>query len=503
MSGIAPLNRRTRKLPSRDDKIAACASSRSTSKNLNLFSALHDVYEMSSFASKRKARVIKVSDDDGSEGSSEASADAAGAGERLAHHSKHAKLTLSADTIKPSFGAKSGRKPFRQSGLRKAFTLDDGDGTSGDSGQLDEADDGPIVVRPNAAKQKKKAKPKLRLGDDSEDADTEELAGAKKVPFGQRVLENTAVKRGIALRTLQTWANDDNDDDDDTHRPKYSKEYLEELQSSTPSTPRDMTELQVQHGDEMELDESELEGAMIVDSPQNQPTTQILSEAEIREKKERRSRLAKEQEFLSVEDSGDEFSKKKDEGRLRRDDEDLGEGFDDYVEDGGLSLGKRAQKERNKREKQQMAELINAAEGQGDDSSSDSDAERRMAYEAAQSRAGLDGLKKPKISKDSAPVPQKIMPVPTMAQALARLEASLKAKQAEMRVQTSRLTKSREDREDIDKRQAELQTLLDETGKKYQESMGHTNAELEMPAERGLDSFGTPQRDDGEDMDTS
>lgn len=405
--------------------------------------------------------------------------------------------------------------------MRKAFNPADEDteGGTGNTANGDEEDDGPVVVRPNrpgSTKQKKKVpKSRLSFGGDPENDESEELATPKKVPLGKKALENSAVKRGIAVRTLPTRSAQDEEED----RPRYSKEYLDELQSSTPSTPRDISSLQINDVDEMELDPSELEGALVVEySGPSSPKqgTQILSEAEIRERKERRARLAQEEGFLSVEDDETEAfgRKKKDDGRLLAEDEDLGEGFDDYVEDGGLSLGKRAERERKKKDRKQMAELITAAEGHSSDDSSDSDAERRMAYEASQSKAGLDGLKKPKKdpSGELLQIPPKITPLPSLSECLARLQATLKGMESDLQAKNAHLDHLRKEREDIIKREVEVQALLDETGKKYQEAMAQGKVDtntasavgpnIELAGERGLDSLGTtPRRPDQSEMD--
>jgi hypothetical protein len=327
--------------------------------------------------------------------------------------------------------------------------------------------------------------------------------------LGKRAAENSAARRGLATRGLPVRTAQDEDD-----RPRYSKEYLDELQSSTPNTPAAAT-TPGEYPEEMDLDPSELEGALIVETEAVAPSTAgttILTEAEIRERKERRIRLAKEQNFLSLEDEddaedGSSMQKKKDDTRLRPDDEELGEGFDDFVEDGGLSLGRRAEKERKKRDRLQMAELINAAEGHASDSSSDSDAERRIAYEAAQSRAGLDGLKKPRKNPaaDRPQIPSKIAPLPNLAECLAHLQNSLRSMEVDITAKRLRAQKLRTERAEILKREAEVQALLDETGKKYQEAMGRREGEngaipdpasaSELVGQRGLESLGaTPAR---------
>ncbi|KAG5916561.1 hypothetical protein E4U61_003526 [Claviceps capensis] len=469
---------------------------------------------MASFAAKRKARVIKVNDEDVSTDRSITSVD-----------SPETKKELGT----PTFGGKSSRKPFRQSGLRKTFSATDELGADATSSQIDgdEEDDGPMVVRPllnraGATKQKRKAvKSRLSFGGNTEHGVEDEVATPQKPGLGKRALENSAVKRGIALRTFPLRSADEGEDD----RPRYSKEYLEELQSSTPSTPREVSTLRAENGDDMEIDASELEGAVVVEYSEavssSKSGTRIFSEAEIREKKERRARLAQEQDVLSLEDDDTiTFSRKKeDDGRLLAEDEDLGEGFDNYVEDGGLSLGKRAERERRKRDRQQMTELITAAEGHSSDDSSDSDAERRIAYEAAQSRAGLDGLKKPRqdASQDLLQIPPKITPLPSLSECMARLQTTLKAMESDLQAKTSHLEHLRKERQEIDKRKAEVQSLLDETGKKYQEVMSRGNAALGsavteggqlnagLVGERGLDNLGsTPRRSSqGEEMDVT
>ncbi|EHK25118.1 uncharacterized protein TRIVIDRAFT_177099 [Trichoderma virens Gv29-8] len=455
---------------------------------------------MSSFGAKRKARVIKVDyDDDESSGDAPPVAEGGSAKN---------------DVVKPAFGSKVGRKPFRQSGLRNTFNPRDED-ASGDRDETsqgnDEDDDGPVVVRPNAnraglSKSKKKIpKAKISFGDDAGEQDDEpssDVNSPRKSAMGQKVLEKNTIKRGMAARGLPLPVRSYQDDDD---RPRYSKEYLDELQSSTPNTPSDLSSLKATLDDEMDLDPSELEGALIVESPipssTSQPqTTQILTEAEIRERKERRARLAKEKDYISMEDEDDSLSarKKKDDSRLVAEDEDLGEGFDDYVEDGGLSLGKRAEKERRKQDRQKMAELINAAEGHTSDSSSDSDAERRIAYETAQTRAGLDGLKKPRKdpTEQLLQVPPKITPLPSLAECLVQLQATLKSMENNINTKAATVGQLTRERDDIIKREAEVQAFLNETGKQYEEALGRKPnsgggiAGTELAGERGLESLG-------------
>ncbi|RDA86890.1 hypothetical protein CP532_1438 [Ophiocordyceps camponoti-leonardi (nom. inval.)] len=409
-----------------------------------------------------------------------------------------------ADPPRPLFGSKAGRKPFRQSKLRNSYSHEDETTGIEESSAADD-DDGPVVIRPNVSrlssgrlKKNKPAASKLSFAttpDESEGG----TAGEADAPL-KGISSAKSTKRGVALRGLPMRLPQESDD-----RPKYSKEILQELQSSTPSTPRDISSLNAEDAAEMELDASELEGALIVDSPAPKPRdpgTRILSEVEIREKKERRVRLAKETDFLSVEDEDEDEAggQKTKSSRLQAEEEDLGEGFDDFVEDGGLSLGRRAEKERKKRERQQMAELISAAEGHSSDSSSDSDAERRIAYESAQTRAGLDGLNKPsKMPKEeSSQVPPKITPLPSLAECLARLQDRIKDMERDIKIKDAGVRQLRKEKEEVAAREVELQALLNEAGKKYQEAMGGRGGSsreqgvvAELASERGLESLGT------------
>jgi hypothetical protein len=393
-----------------------------------------------------------------------------------------------------------------------------------------EEETGPVVIKPALSRsgsttQKKRAsRLSFGLGDDGQGGADEENAAVttpKKLPLGQRVLENSAFKKLSQRLPVRTM------DDDD--RPRYSKEYLEELQSSTPNTPSNNS-FRAENGEDMELDPSELADAVIVNSNElgefgavalNE--TKVLSETEIRERKERRARLAHADDFISLDDGegdgSDIFRKKKKDSRLIREDEDLGEGFDEFVEDGGLSLGKKAERADKRRRRQQMADMILQAEGNPENESDESDAERRAAYEAAQTRAGMDGLKRPEVSQEAEElqVPPKITPLPNLTECLQRLQESLGALQVDLASKRRQVEGLKAEEEDILKREAEVQQLLNETGAKFQAAMSGSSSSgvgggsgiasatqsparalqgvNEFAAERGLESFGTPTHD--------
>ncbi|OTB01262.1 hypothetical protein M426DRAFT_323651 [Hypoxylon sp. CI-4A] len=473
---------------------------------------------MSAFGAKRKARKITVKDDD----------------DAIPTESLNPPEEPQEPALQPSF--KSSRKPFKHSALRKSINVDRiEDDVASDQPDIsrkpkveaeDEEDGGaPLRIRPplggrsGSTKIKKRASSsRLSFGVASEEAsaDDDSMILGEDVSTPRRptnlahaAVENSAYKKAIAknlpLSRLPMRSADTDDD-----RPRYSKEYLSELQLSTPNTPQDMSKLQPTSDDEMTLDPSELEGALVVEttaSPAAPPkNTAILTEAEIQEKKSRRARLAKEggtrdtDDFISLSDdendhrgSGDSYltvlsrqqdHKSKKDTRLVAEDEDLGEGFDEFVEDGGLSLGKKAEREARRRRRAEMASMITAAEGGSDEESDDSEAERRAAYEAAQTRAGMDGLAEEREQQRRclgassyqhlAAIP-KITPLPDLSVLVEEFKAKMQSKAEDKRRLQARIEQLRAERESILKREPEVQRLLNEAGERYRALMTGTD----------------------------
>lgn len=559
---------------------------------------------MSTFASKRKARVIQTFADDvddlspsKSNGTDEQKAsgkympvyrDIPSAKQLKASFADTQKKSKQADALPPEPTApariKFRSKPAKSSALRKSVHVANEDSgtaralsTATTTGDDEDADSGaPVVVRPalgraGSTKQKKRptAASRLSFGGAEEAGAEEPSAGEKpftpKKTLGQRALENNALRRSASLQNLagtlpMRFGGGDED------RPKYSKEYLEELQSSTPATPANVQI--VDDVDAMDLDPSELDGALVVQAASSTDlvsqgpaaAAHVLSAAEIRERKDRRARLAREgvaADFVSLDSGSDsEFpqqsssrvvipsqKKKKSDTRLIREDEDLGEGYDDYVQDDPLALGKKAERDAARRHRAEIAELINAAES--DAESDDSEAERRAAYEAAQQRAGMDGLHKPEedeenIAGDAVP---RMKPLPKLNEVLKRMNEIVQGLEHEFKQKQVVVQTLEKEREEIEKREKEVQEILNQAGAKYQVVVaGAANgggggvspvvpgdvAKLvqesisgnavgqsplrplppglagDMPMERGLESFGTPTRkpqDDNEMMD--
>lgn len=495
-------------------------------------------------------------------------------------------FTAPPPTITAPSTVKFTRRPVKSSSLRKSININDDLETNTTGGALtteddDDGDDArPAVIRPavnraGSTKIKKKgSSSRLSFGVTDNDGDANDPTPLfnttpKKNPAAatltQRATENSAL-RGAASSSVassrQQLPTRSFFGAEQAERPAYSKEYLEELQSSTPNTPANLDALSIHdEEDAMALDASELEGAVFVPSadatvsmtggaaPRHIPTA-----TEIREKKERRARLAKEGNAYASDasDNGDDGSyisllpkkkKKAESTRLIAEDEDLGEGYDEFVEDGRLELGTRGASEAKRRQRREMAALINTAEGASDDNDgngggygdnddSDSDVERKAAYEAAQTRAAMDGLRgaiAPAEAHDGMVgrlVIPKMKPLPALESSVARLRAVVRGMEAQVDAKRGRIEAVEREKEEILVREREVQGVLNEAGVKYQAAMGiASEAPLDVEVlaaqsplrknggggaggaggllgagERGLESFGTPTRvvEDGE-----
>ncbi|KIH94854.1 hypothetical protein SPBR_03655 [Sporothrix brasiliensis 5110] len=434
-------------------------------------------------------------------------------------------------------------------------------------------DDGPVVVRPalsrtGSRKNRKRlstASTSSRLsfggigmsggGDDDDDDDDSGpavvtpnkrgAAGTGTPSLTQRVLETNAFRKSLSARLPTRHRTDDSDDDekssrpdagdDDDGRPRYSQAYLDELQSSTPNTPQNLAAQRNRlgeggdndEGDVMDLDPSELDGAMVVDaselgrhglSPASSsavasmapppPVATMLTATEIQERKDRRARRALEGDAMADDDddaeaSGDYISlltdeqkrkkREKERTRLVREDEDLGEGFDEFVEEKeALSIGRKAQRAARRKRKEDMAALINAAEvggdgdGDGDgqaanDAADDSDVERRLAYDAAQTRAGMDGLPKTRMRTEddglehgvqgTVPIPR-MRPLPDLATCLEQMQSAVAALEVDAAEHRRRLAEVEQEKAEIAARETEVQAILDAAAAKYQTVLG-------------------------------
>ncbi|KAL8803398.1 MAG: hypothetical protein Q9182_003196 [Xanthomendoza sp. 2 TL-2023] len=340
-----------------------------------------------------------------------------------------------------------------------------------------------------SSKTRKKASSRISFGPGGtsmteEEEQTSAVFTVKKSNLSRQAIEKNALRKSTGASLAPGVPHFRQQDD----RPSYSAEYLNELKTSTPSTPRDL--VGTPDGDSNESKAIDL-AAKFGSNLSVYESSAIPTDAEIQEKKQRRARLAKEQEYISLhgsesseEDRNEVISRpRKDhpETRLVRDDEDVMEGFDELVDDGRIALGRRAEREQKRKQKSEMETLINEAEGgSSSEESDDSEVERRQAYEAVQTRAGMDGLQKHEgYSQPQRPrTPPKITPLPTIKGCLEKLQASLSKMQYERMQRAKRLEEVQKEKRELAEREVEIQRLLKETADNYAKLRSQIGGEL-------------------------
>jgi hypothetical protein len=332
------------------------------------------------------------------------------------------------------------------------------------------------------------------------DGDEEsEVVLPKRHGLGRKAMEKSAgVLPSVSSETLSARFGRDLD------RPTYSHDYLKELRDSTPSTPKTTTDDETSKAVDVAAKFGEI---MTVPGQAHIP-----SEAEIREKKARRARLAmehgaEEDEFISLDvnnaantDDWDAVvrgeKEVEEETRLVRDDEDFAEGFEEFfTEDGKMALGRKAEREKKRKDREAMRDLIEDAEGISDED--DSDLEEKAAYEAAQVHAAMGHGKSAGI--DRPKTPPKVTSLPRLASSFERLRTSLASMEGSKTQMISRMEELRKEKADIAIREVEIQTMIKEAGDNYErlkkEAAVVSNAKLDpssgaLEKSRGLESIG-------------
>lgn len=359
----------------------------------------------------------------------------------------------------------------------------------------------PVVKRPASFKPKQKSKLQLSFGPETsmnDDDQESEVVLPKRHGLGRKAMGRSAAQLPSgATEKISARFGQDQD------RPTYSHDYLKELRDSTPSTPKSLTDDEASKTVDVAAKFGEI---MTVSGPAHIP-----SEAEIREKKARRARLALEHSaeddgFIALDDDdaahvddwdavvrGDKETK---DTRLVRDDEDFAEGFEEFTEDGKISLGRKAEREKNRKDREAMRELIEDAEGVSDEE--DSDFEEKAAYEAAQTKAAMYGRSE---DIDRPKTPPKMTSLPRLASSIERLRMSLASMEGLKTQMISRMEDLRKEKEDIADREVEIQGMIKEAGDNYErlklEASAISNGEMNassgaLEKTTGLESIGAP-----------
>ncbi|KAI4730952.1 hypothetical protein E4T49_01228 [Aureobasidium sp. EXF-10728] len=347
-----------------------------------------------------------------------------------------------------------------------------------------------VVKRPAAKHRKSSAlRPSFASDDDNDNDST--LVTPKRANLSRLAIQRNAEKRSdVAFRPSLDSTSD---------RPNYNKNYLDELKQSTPATPKDIASTPTIDNE----DAASASGAAIdvkskfgSDLSRYQPPTAIPTAAEIQEKKARRARLAKENNFISLEDDGDDEEEddavtrddqgrlilkpkeKYPETRLVHDDEDMLEGFDDFTTDGKMTFGRKAQREEDQKRRAEMASMIADAEGQSaddDNEDDESEAERNAAFEVAQTRHGTYAAREPDADSTRPQTPPRIVPLPTMDNVVERLRKRLEEMEVVRANKANEMQSLVDEKSRIGEEEVRVQAALKETGEKYRklrEDMG-------------------------------
>ena len=351
----------------------------------------------------------------------------------------------------------------------------------------------PKIVSRNVSKTKKKIDfGGTSMNDDEDDGNSPAVFVPRKTNLSRQ-----AVERNAGRKSQINFAADRLPSRPDVERASYSADILSELKASTPSLPQDLrNKSDVITIDDDEGKELDLAAKFGTDF-RIEGTGAIPTTTEIKEKKERRARLAKEQEFISLDTEGEDdeqgeddsaessehetsilpytgISKRKKEGpsRIAEDEDEFGEGFDEFVTDGQIALGKKSERKLRAQQKEKMRDMITEAQDEESESGNDEEeVERRQVYEAAQTRKGMDGLKKVgegDVRPKRPRTPPRIAPLPTLGGVMEGLKERKQARELERKVGAQRLEGVRRELRDIEVRKGEVQRLMTEAGERFE-----------------------------------
>ena len=368
-------------------------------------------------------------------------------------------------------------------------------------------DSGPVVRRPGLNAPKSKSK--LRLSFNPAETESKDTDATDGVEDGDTRPQSPARNANSAPRSKLPKISKEfplRRDDETQNRPTYSKDYLQELKNSTPSTPKDLSTYPSSVEDEdtqavLDLDITTKFGPSI--SLQSQSKSRIPTAAEIQEKKDRRARLAHEREaattsednpdYISLDayDSDGEFKPQRlqvgthlhkephnaqEHTRLLHDDEDIAEGFDAFVEDAGrVTLSKKGLRAQQTAEREAIRRAIegghhHSSAAASDADESDSDASLNEQYEAAQTTHGIaSGAHSRRQQAALKPRrPTHLKPIPRMNEMTSRLKSRIQELQMRRTLLGKRRAEIGAEKIEVAGRKAHIQTLLRDTGEEFE-----------------------------------
>ncbi|KAJ6462024.1 nineteen complex-related protein 2-domain-containing protein [Mycena vitilis] len=333
----------------------------------------------------------------------------------------------------------------------------------------DTGNESPSTLATRLKNKAKRAKPKSRLsfGADEDEEGGGEVFKVKKSNLSQRLSLGTHPSSGVPSSLDQASIS--------PHRgPTYDKAYINQLKASTPSSrapdPYD-ADMSMDMGD-MSADISMQDIDESIDVFDSE--TFIPSESSIKVARERRERLRKtgvsaEDDFisLSVAKRPDESLGPHPDSRLVREEDELGEGDDEFAEytsaQERIALGKKSRKIEASKRRDAMKEMI--AEAAESDEEAD-EWEQEQIRRGAQ--APIDASPGPKVKETYKPAPSRcscLLPLatslPALGPALARLTQQLTQLTTSHASNTTALATIGQERNEVEDREQEMRQMVE------------------------------------------
>ncbi|KAJ4482295.1 nineteen complex-related protein 2-domain-containing protein [Lentinula aciculospora] len=315
----------------------------------------------------------------------------------------------------------------------------------------------------------KKSQPKSRLSFGAEDDD--EISGTevfklKKSKLSRNLtLGKNSPKFPVNLDQATISPN--------RNGPTYDAAYINELKKSTPSSrappqaSADPYDADMSISMDVSMDMGDVSVVDVVDIT-DEPDTLIHADSTIKQAKERRERLRKSglsssEDYISL-----SVTRKTDdqgphpESRLVREEDELGEGDDEYAEytsaQERIALGKKSRKVEVIKRREMMQELITEAADEDEESAEwEHEQLRRGGHLQSDPSASKSKVKKTYVP---APIPP-AAPIPTLNSALARLTHQLTKLTTSHASNTASLNTLAQEREQVNAREKELRTLVE------------------------------------------
>ncbi|KAJ3784612.1 nineteen complex-related protein 2-domain-containing protein [Lentinula aff. detonsa] len=331
--------------------------------------------------------------------------------------------------------------------------------------------DSPLSAVKKFKDRTKKSRPKSRLSFGAEEDD--EASGGEVFK-----LKKSKLSRNLTLSKQSTKFPDNLDQatiSPSHNGPIYDAAYLNELKKSTPSSRAPPQASADPYDADMSVDVSMDSGDVsmvdVVDITGDSDTL-IHTESTIKQAKERRERLRKSgvpssEDYISmsvtrkVDDQGPHP-----ESRLVREEDELGEGDDEYAEytsaQERIALGKKSRKVEVTKRREMMEELITEAADEDEEST---EWEHEQLRRGGHLKLNSSSSKATKLTYVPAQIPP-AAPIPTLNSALTRLTQQLAQLTTSHVSNTASLNTLAQEREQVDAREQELRTLVEKAEEK-------------------------------------